>query len=194
MCHTMYDNIHDDVIVQRFIRNAKWWIYKNVGLSVAQIKKSFVRHEGLFFFFVLAKVDFNFMFQGEIGKAVTINPFVTNVPIFYPPENTRKLLVFWCFQSVENRNIGHTWVTYLFEGSYNMFKVNNRNVWTLPFQYNCFVCKFIVSFFDNVAFRGKLSTYKELCSLATSMNKPDLMYKFMNLANHNAIWNSKKVW
>ena len=43
-----------------------------------------------FFFFVLAKVDFNFMFQGEIGKAVTINPFVTNVPISYPlktPEN-----------------------------------------------------------------------------------------------------------
>jgi len=39
---------------------------------------------------------------------------------------------------------------------------------------------------------GNLSTYKELCSLATSMNRPDLMYKFMNLANHNAIWNSKK--
>ena len=43
-----------------------------------------------FFFFVIAKVDFNLMFQGEIGKAVTINPFVTNVPISYPlktPEN-----------------------------------------------------------------------------------------------------------
>lgn len=39
---------------------------------------------------------------------------------------------------------------------------------------------------------GNLSTYKELCSLATSMNKPDLMYKFMNLANHNAMWNSRK--
>eukprot|EP00111_Clytia_hemisphaerica_P000317 TCONS_00000828-protein len=39
---------------------------------------------------------------------------------------------------------------------------------------------------------SKLSTYKELCSLATSMNKPDLIYKFMSLANHNAVWNSKK--
>ncbi|CAI8054228.1 Proteasome adapter and scaffold protein ECM29 [Geodia barretti] len=37
-----------------------------------------------------------------------------------------------------------------------------------------------------------LSTYKELCSLASDLNKPDLIYKFMNLANHNALWNSKK--
>lgn len=41
-------------------------------------------------------------------------------------------------------------------------------------------------------FRGKLTTYKELCSLASDLNKPDLIYQFMNLANHNAIWNSKK--
>ncbi|KAK4005791.1 hypothetical protein OUZ56_010915 [Daphnia magna] len=39
---------------------------------------------------------------------------------------------------------------------------------------------------------GQLSTYRELCSLATDMNQPDLIYKFMHLANHNAIWNSKK--
>merc|ERR1719195_2324112 len=35
-----------------------------------------------------------------------------------------------------------------------------------------------------------LTTYKELCSLASDLNQPDLVYKFMNLANHNAIWNS----
>lgn len=40
---------------------------------------------------------------------------------------------------------------------------------------------------------GNLSTYKELCSLASDLNQPDLIYKFMHLANHNAIWNSKKV-
>ncbi|KAK7866865.1 hypothetical protein R5R35_006031 [Gryllus longicercus] len=39
---------------------------------------------------------------------------------------------------------------------------------------------------------GNLSTYKELCSLASDLNQPDLIYKFMNLANNNAIWNSKK--
>lgn len=39
---------------------------------------------------------------------------------------------------------------------------------------------------------GNLSTYKELCSLASDLNQPDLVYKFMNLANHNAMWNSKK--
>jgi len=37
-----------------------------------------------------------------------------------------------------------------------------------------------------------LSTYKELCSLATDMGQPDLVYKFMHLANHNATWNSRK--
>ncbi|KAF2363099.1 Proteasome component Ecm29 [Trinorchestia longiramus] len=39
---------------------------------------------------------------------------------------------------------------------------------------------------------GQLSTYRELCSLASDLNQPDLVYKFMNLANHNAIWNSRK--
>eukprot|EP00058_Branchiostoma_floridae_P021365 XP_002606855.1 hypothetical protein BRAFLDRAFT_91624 [Branchiostoma floridae] len=41
--------------------------------------------------------------------------------------------------------------------------------------------------------RETMSTYKELCSLASDLNQPDLIYKFMNLANHNAMWNSKKV-
>lgn len=41
-------------------------------------------------------------------------------------------------------------------------------------------------------FRGNLTTYKEICSLASDLNKPDLIFKFMHLANHNAIWNSKK--
>ena len=39
---------------------------------------------------------------------------------------------------------------------------------------------------------GNLSTYKELCSLATDMGQPDLVYKFMHLANHNSNWNSKR--
>ncbi|KAL3181865.1 hypothetical protein MRX96_008167 [Rhipicephalus microplus] len=40
---------------------------------------------------------------------------------------------------------------------------------------------------------GSLTTYRELCSVATDLNQPDLMYKFMHLANHHALWNSKKV-
>ncbi|XP_071952576.1 proteasome adapter and scaffold protein ECM29-like [Antedon mediterranea] len=39
---------------------------------------------------------------------------------------------------------------------------------------------------------GGLSTYKELCSLASDLNQPDLVYKFMHLASHNAMWNSRK--
>jgi proteasome component ECM29 len=39
---------------------------------------------------------------------------------------------------------------------------------------------------------SNLTTYRELCSLATDLNQPDLVYKFMNLANHNALWNTRK--
>lgn len=39
---------------------------------------------------------------------------------------------------------------------------------------------------------GKLSTYKELCGLANEMGQPDLIYKFMDLANYQASINSKR--
>ncbi|XP_065580969.1 proteasome adapter and scaffold protein ECM29-like isoform X2 [Artemia franciscana] len=39
---------------------------------------------------------------------------------------------------------------------------------------------------------GQVTTYKELCSLASDLNQPDLVYKFMNLANNTMLWNSKK--
>jgi proteasome component ECM29 len=39
---------------------------------------------------------------------------------------------------------------------------------------------------------GKLTTYQELCSVASDMNKPDLIYKFLSLAHHHSMWNSKK--
>ncbi|RDD46246.1 Proteasome-associated protein ECM29-like protein [Trichoplax sp. H2] len=39
---------------------------------------------------------------------------------------------------------------------------------------------------------SSMSTYKELCAVATDLNRPDLIYKFMHLANHNALWNSRK--
>ncbi|XP_046357928.2 proteasome adapter and scaffold protein ECM29-like isoform X1 [Haliotis rufescens] len=39
---------------------------------------------------------------------------------------------------------------------------------------------------------GSMSTYKELCAIANDLNQPDLIYKFMHLANHNAMWNSRK--
>ncbi|KAM8960529.1 proteasome adapter and scaffold protein ECM29 [Pelodytes ibericus] len=37
-----------------------------------------------------------------------------------------------------------------------------------------------------------LSTYRELCALASDLSQPDLVYKFMNLANHHAMWTSRK--
>ena len=40
-------------------------------------------------------------------------------------------------------------------------------------------------------YRGKLTTYQELLTLASDLNQPDLVYKFMQLARHNATWNSK---
>ena len=39
---------------------------------------------------------------------------------------------------------------------------------------------------------SNITTYREICSLATELQKPDLVYYFMHLANHNAVWTSKK--
>ncbi|GIL84022.1 hypothetical protein Vretifemale_12732, partial [Volvox reticuliferus] len=39
---------------------------------------------------------------------------------------------------------------------------------------------------------GGLSTYKELCALATDLGQPDLIYKFMDLAHHAAALNSRR--
>ncbi|XP_024395125.1 LOW QUALITY PROTEIN: uncharacterized protein [Physcomitrium patens] len=39
---------------------------------------------------------------------------------------------------------------------------------------------------------GNISTYKELCNIANEMGQPDLIYKFMDLANHQASLNSKR--
>eukprot|EP01135_Chromosphaera_perkinsii_P004716 Nk52_evm27s294 gene=Nk52_evmTU27s294 len=39
---------------------------------------------------------------------------------------------------------------------------------------------------------SSLSTYKELCSLVTEMNQPDLIYKFMSLSSYHSKWNSRK--
>lgn len=36
-----------------------------------------------------------------------------------------------------------------------------------------------------------LSTYKDLCSMASEMNNPGMIYNFMQLANNNANWNTK---
>lgn len=37
-----------------------------------------------------------------------------------------------------------------------------------------------------------MTTYKEICSLASDLNKPELTYRFLQLANNNALWTSKK--
>ena len=38
-----------------------------------------------------------------------------------------------------------------------------------------------------------MNTYRELCAIATDLNQPDLIYKFLHLANHQSMWNSRKV-
>jgi proteasome component ECM29 len=39
---------------------------------------------------------------------------------------------------------------------------------------------------------GSLSTYKEICSLANELGQPDLVYRFMQLANHQAAMNASR--
>lgn len=43
------------------------------------------------------------------------------------------------------------------------------------------------------SFSERLATYREICSLASECNQPDLIYKFLQIASHNATWDSKKV-
>jgi Proteasome stabiliser len=39
---------------------------------------------------------------------------------------------------------------------------------------------------------GGAATYKELCSLASDMGQPELVYKFLDLAGHTALWNNRR--
>lgn len=39
---------------------------------------------------------------------------------------------------------------------------------------------------------ARSATYKELCSLAEGMGQPEMVYKFMDLAGHTALWNSRR--
>ncbi|TPX39274.1 hypothetical protein SeLEV6574_g07344 [Synchytrium endobioticum] len=39
---------------------------------------------------------------------------------------------------------------------------------------------------------SNLSTYQSILSLASDMNQPELVYKFMSLASHSALWNSRR--
>ncbi|TPX38193.1 hypothetical protein SmJEL517_g00223 [Synchytrium microbalum] len=39
---------------------------------------------------------------------------------------------------------------------------------------------------------GNLTTYQSILSLASDMNQPELVYKFMSLASHSAMWNSRR--
>lgn len=45
---------------------------------------------------------------------------------------------------------------------------------------------------DGSAGPKSAATYKELCTLAQDMGQPELVYKFMDLAGHAALWNSRK--
>lgn len=39
---------------------------------------------------------------------------------------------------------------------------------------------------------GSLTTYRELCALATDLGQPDLLYRFMDLANHASTMQSSR--
>ncbi len=45
---------------------------------------------------------------------------------------------------------------------------------------------------DKLVSGGSLTTYKELCTLATELGQPELIYRFMNLAGSNKVWNSRR--
>eukprot|EP01094_Clydonella_sp_ATCC50884_P016641 TRINITY_DN2767_c0_g1_i1.p1 TRINITY_DN2767_c0_g1~~TRINITY_DN2767_c0_g1_i1.p1 ORF type:complete len:1950 (+),score=547.43 TRINITY_DN2767_c0_g1_i1:123-5972(+) len=44
---------------------------------------------------------------------------------------------------------------------------------------------------DAIASSG-LSTYQELCSVATEIGQPDMVYRLLSMASHHAMWNSRR--
>ena len=40
----------------------------------------------------------------------SINPFFPNAPFLYPQKTSENLMVFWCFQGVDNRCIENKWI------------------------------------------------------------------------------------
>mmetsp|Transcript_7728 Transcript_7728/g.19131 ORF Transcript_7728/g.19131 Transcript_7728/m.19131 type:complete len:1166 (+) Transcript_7728:1539-5036(+) len=45
---------------------------------------------------------------------------------------------------------------------------------------------------EGVGSDGSAATYKELCGVCNDMGKPELIYRFMDLAGHAALWNSRR--
>eukprot|EP00002_Diphylleia_rotans_P027784 TRINITY_DN5582_c0_g1_i1.p1 TRINITY_DN5582_c0_g1~~TRINITY_DN5582_c0_g1_i1.p1 ORF type:complete len:1767 (+),score=261.55 TRINITY_DN5582_c0_g1_i1:43-5343(+) len=39
---------------------------------------------------------------------------------------------------------------------------------------------------------SSITTYKEICSMVNDIGKPELIYKFLDLSNHNQMWNTRK--
>lgn len=87
----------------------------------------------------------------------------------------------------QGESLGKTpdgWVVW----SFDAFKISNLSISVSDWIY----CTELNGILACSSSHG-LTTYKELCSLASDLNQPDLVYKFMNLANHHAMWNSRKV-
>ena len=57
----------------------------------------FLRKSSHFFLYLVGNIS---LYNDKAGTPMTLNPLLANDPILYPLENTRKPLVFWCFQGV----------------------------------------------------------------------------------------------
>ena len=44
----------------------------------------------------------------------------------------------------------------------------------------------------NTSDAGEVSTYKEICNLASDTGNPELIYRFLALSSHSALWQSRK--
>ena len=60
----------------------------------------------------MIKIDFHAIFHRQSLKYLTKNHGNKDVQYVHSitPENTKKPLVFWCFQGVQNGNVGQIWV------------------------------------------------------------------------------------
>ena len=72
------------------------------------------------------------MAASEKFSFLRINPFLAIVPILYPPEYTRKPLIFCCFQGVQNENLSQKWIKKVLKGQISKYREEDNKTLHLP--------------------------------------------------------------
>ena len=89
-----------------WLKNCYWSYFESDWKNVIEVISSLAEKMLLKYFECEGSRTFSAKFwvlKATLRNLVSlrsINPFLVNFPILFPPENSKKLVVFWCFQGV----------------------------------------------------------------------------------------------